>query len=318
MCNSFVYDTPCSGIEIGVRGNPTRITENYNGFFGWLQDSFVRIDARDNGDGSVYTHHFYLSSGPQNAPSRNVVFEYGYYTRSSVADGTSFGTFLNLSGQNQDLVIRNNVFDDDSCGTYIVDCSSGGEDPEEFCDGMEIYSNVFQSNCPLALNLVSTQRARIFNNVFIGGSQILYLEDGERAAEDAWFYNNTVYCTGGCDTFASFTGSDNRFFNNLIYAEGGGNVVAGGCSAFGGGDGPNFVNNFLYAPGNSPRLPDCGSGNSTEFSSDPGFADAEGGDFHITADSPAAGFGTAENAPVDDFDGVVRPDPPSAGAFDAP
>jgi hypothetical protein len=317
MCNSFSTDEPCDGIEIGGVGLPTEITSVQSGFFGWLSNSFVRINAHDNGDGTVFTHHFYLSSGPQNSPSTNVVFEGGYYARSSVADGVSMGTFLNLSGQNQDIVIRDNVFEDDACGTYVIDCGSGGEDPEEFCDGMEIYGNTFETNCPLIMSLASTQRARIFNNVFVANGQIVSIDDGERPAADGWFFNNTVVCPGDCEQGFSFSSDDNRFFNNLLYYPMGGSILSNdACARFGGGNGPGFTNNFLYAPGDSPRLPDCGSMNSTSFSTQPGFADFAGGDFHITEASAVAGFGTATDAPDEDFDKVPRPSPPSAGAFD--
>jgi hypothetical protein len=317
MCNSFSTDEPCDDIEIGGIGLPTEITNVTNGFFGWLSNSYVRINAHDNGDGTVYTHHFYLSSGPQNSPSVNVVFEGGYYTRSSVAGGLSLGTFLNLSGQNKDIIIRDNVFEDDACSTYMIDCGSGGEDPEEFCDGMQIYGNTFKTNCPLVMSLVSTQRARIFNNVFMASGQLVSMEDGERPAADGWVFNNTIVCPGGCEQAFAFTSNDNRFFNNLLYYPSGGSILpSNACARFGGGTGPNFTNNFLYAPGNSPRLPNCGSMNSTSFSTEPGFADAADEDFHITEASAAAGFGTAENAPRDDFDRVARPSPPSAGAFD--
>jgi hypothetical protein len=321
-CNSFTpQPTPCDDIEVGLPGNLTELTGCTNGFFGWLSNSFIRLNAHDNGDGTVYTHQWYLSSGPQNTPSSNVVFENGIYTRSSVENGRSYGTFLNLSGQNRDLVIRNNVFDEPACGTYFVDCSSGGEDPEEFCDGIEIYGNTFKGDCPVVLNLQSTQRARIFNNLFLASGQLLVLNDQERAASDGWFFNNTIYCTGNCETAMVLEGNTHRAFNNLFhYQSGGGEIVEGGngaCARFG-ASGVNFNNNFLYAPGGSPRLPTCGSGNSTTFATEPGFADEAGEDFHITSSSAVAGFGTAENAPETDFDGATRPSPPSAGAFDAP
>jgi hypothetical protein len=140
------------------------------------------------------------------------------------------------------------------------------------------------------------------------------MTDQERAASDGWFYNNTVVCSGNCESALVFDGDDHRAFNNLFhYASGGGAIVEGGCGALGG---DNLQNNFLYAPGGSPRFPNCGTGNSTSFGQEPGFVAAADDNYHITAASSAAGFGTSENAPATDFDGNPRPDPPSAGAYD--
>lgn len=52
---------------------------------------------------------------------------------------------------------------------------------------------------------------------------------------------------------------------------------------------------------------------------DPELVDLEGGDYHITASSPAAGGGrTIAGAPYPDFEGRCYADPPAIGAFAAP
>ncbi len=334
MCNSWTTSAPCDDIEFGVPDNLMEIHSCGMGFYGWLSNSFVRINAHDNGAGSVLDHHWYLSSGPQEAPSSNVVFEYGRYTRSSVGDGgLSMGTFINISGQNEDLVIRNNVFEDTDCGTYVVDVGSGDEDPVEYCDGLEISGNLFRTDCALVFNLAMTQHARVFNNLIVadgdGRSDDLRIlsvnnESGEAQSSDVWFFNNTVYCAENCGSSSQFyfEGSDHRFFNNLIaFLPSGPPLVSdSNCSHFGGANGPDFHHNFLYAPDSSPRLPDCSAGtdNSTTFNLDPGFAAPENDDFHISASSPAAGFGASTDAPATDYDGTARPSPPSAGAHDVP
>ncbi len=320
VCNSWTTSAPCDDIEIGVPDNVTELANNANGFYGWLSNSSVRINAHDNGV-SALEHHFYLSSGNHETPSTNVVFEHGTYTRSAVsADGVSLGTFLNISGQNKNLVVRNNVFREPSCLTYLVDIATAGEDPEEYCDGIEIYGNVFESNCPLNLSLLATQHARVYNNVFIASGQIMVARDEERPAADNWFYNNTVYWPGAVETGFAFDGDDNRFFNNVIhYASAQASLFAGGggdCSRFGGASAPYYHNNFLYSSNSNPGFPSCGAKNSTKYDVLPGFADAEGGDFHISGASPIAGFGDGADAPSVDFDGNSRPSPPSAGAFD--
>jgi hypothetical protein len=334
LCNSWSTSAPCDDIEVGVRDNLVEIHSCDLGFYGWLSNSFVRIHAHDNGSGSVLDHDWYLSSGPKETPSSNVVFEYGRYSRSSVgSNGLSMGTFLNISGQNESIVIRNNVFEDARCATYVIDIGSGDEDPVEYCDGLEISGNLFRTDCALAMNLAMTQHARIFNNVIVVESdgrsddaRILDAnnESGEAQTSDIWFFNNTVYCPQNCGSSSqfSFEGNDHRFFNNLIaHLPPGPSIVDdSSCSHFGGENGPDFDHNFLYAPNGSPRLPTCsaGTGNSTTFALDPGFAAPEGGDFHVAASSPVAGFGSSTDAPATDYDGLLRPSPPSAGAYDVP
>jgi hypothetical protein len=211
----------------------------------------------------------------------------------------------------------------------MIDIGSGGEDPVEYCDGLEISGNTFKSDCPSDISLEMTQHARIFNNLFVissnGRSDNIGIigtnnHSNEAPMSDVWFFNNTVYCGANCgDNYLfSFVGNDSRFFNNLIYYAPSASGLLEGCTSFGGANGPNFDNNFLYAPQSGPRFPNCsaGSGNATVFNRDPGFVAAPSGDFHITASSPAAKFGTAADAPAIDYDGVTRPSTPSAGAFD--
>ncbi len=320
ICNSWTTSAPCDDIEIGVPDNITELANNDNGFYGWLSNSYVRIDAHDNG-ATALEHHFYLSSGSHEIPSTNVVFEYGTYTRASVnSEGLSLGTFLNISGQNRNLVIRNNVFREPACLTFLIDIATAGEDPEEFCDGIEIYGNYFESNCPRNLSLLATQHARVYNNVFVVGGTIMTAEDEEWPAGDNWFFNNTVYWPGSTETGFSFHGDDNRFFNNVIhYAQAQASLFAGGsaaCDRFGGASAPGYHNNFFYTTNSNPGFPSCGVDNSTDYDTLPGFVDAEGRDFHISASSAVAGFGDSADAPAVDFDGNPRANPPSAGAYD--
>jgi len=85
-----------------------------------------------------------------------------------------------------------------------------------------------------------------------------------------------------------------------------------------------FGSNFWYALDRGPDWagPTLAGGIAPETGSviqrDPGFADREGGDYHIPLSSPARGAGrvaTFETTP--DFDGRCWADPPAAGAFEA-
>jgi hypothetical protein len=243
---------------------------------------------------------------------------------------------VRLAGQNRNIVFRDNTFSD-NCRRAAVDCRSDGSAPDEGCEGVDFYDNRIdnynEGACSVVLNLESTQRARIYNKVFISepssSSSVppttgaLVMVDGEMPAADGWFFNNTVVCTGDCVTPLTFDGTGHRVFNNVFYYPAG----AGGASLFSGGDaacdqlgtsGEHFEHNFLYSPDASPTLPACGSGNSMTFDVLPGFNSLQSSDFSIRTASAVAGFGTDDGAPELDIAGRVRPSPPSAGAYDVP
>jgi hypothetical protein len=234
------------------------------------------------------------------------------------------GTFLNITRQNDGLIIRNNEFIEPDCSTWVVDCSSGGEDPDEYCRNVEIYGNTFRTNCPEALHLEATQNARIYNNVFEGlsgarhGIEVIH---GEQESSGVWVYNNTIIAGASGDTFANFAdGTDHALYNNLFVIENSSmQIAAGSCEQFG-DDGSTVRNNYVYFTGGGDLSGplDCGNAAGNASGEEPGFADPESSDFHITSESPAYGFGDPNDAPPSDFDGEARPNPPSAGAFDVP
>lgn len=145
--------------------------------------------------------------------------------------------------------------------------------------------------------------------------------------------------------------ANNTFFGNVAAGGDGGwgyyTTSDGGDGAGGGASGPStasFVNNIFvnnsatagYGPAGSDGVADAGGlgaadGASCLFHSnspndgmtgtnavlaDPQFADAANGDFHIWPNSPAAGAGTSVGAPTHDLDGLLRPSPPSIGAYE--
>lgn len=55
---------------------------------------------------------------------------------------------------------------------------------------------------------------------------------------------------------------------------------------------------------------------ASNINADPLFVNANSGDLHLQPGSPCLSAGTPSGAPITDFDGNVRPDPPSMGAHD--
>ena len=72
---------------------------------------------------------------------------------------------------------------------------------------------------------------------------------------------------------------------------------------------PNVVMNSLISG------PDW-AGSNGNINGDPLFVDEPNGDYHLTAASPAINAGTTIGAPLDDFDGALRDNPPDIGAFE--
>lgn len=80
------------------------------------------------------------------------------------------------------------------------------------------------------------------------------------------------------------------------------------------GAGNTYSNNLFNANVSSNRFQN-GLTSTASVNADPQFVSST--DYHINTASPAYGAGTATNAPQADFDGVVRNNPPSIGAYES-
>jgi serralysin len=127
--------------------------------------------------------------------------------------------------------------------------------------------------------------------------------------------NNVVVNNANGIHFFDFGGTPtgNRAYNNTVYRSGNGNVGCGtdcypaiyvGVSQSGADVRNNLVfGNLTSSVGNS------GSGTvlGTNMTSNPGYLNATGGDFHLAAGSPAIDTGTTLSVVTKDRDGVSRP-----------
>jgi hypothetical protein len=190
------------------------------------------------------------------------------------------------------------------------------------------------------------RNGKIFNNtVNLGRSTGIYVDAYDRYAENIEIYNNTSYNNGNGLVVAAEGGgtvSDIRIYNNLIYNNNAfGMRIVCWQSIF-----PNvtcptsgiqIVNNTVY--GNrtdgielsnryltsglvrnnislqngrynlfvGPTISSAVTQDSNLISGEARFVNPGGGDFHLTAESPAVNSGSSSGAPAFDHDGVPRP-----------
>ena len=221
-------------------------------------------------------------------------------------------------------LLANNTFSGNSAtssnggGVFLFQCTSTTVTSNTFSDNSAYYGGglyLYQSPSPtLADNTLSG------NSATDGGG--VYLYDSSPALVNNTFSGNSAASSGGgmLLAYSSAVLTNNTFSGNS--ASGGGGVFLNGssltlmnCILWGSVGGSIFTKSgsasVSYSDVEGGVLP--GAGN---LSVDPGFVDAPNGDLHLQPGSPCAGAGTAAGAPATDKDGVVRPYPPSIGAYE--
>jgi parallel beta-helix repeat protein len=118
-------------------------------------------------------------------------------------------------------------------------------------------------------------------------------------------YNNIITGQGGpCGTGIQLDYGANgpKIYNNTIYRNNGPGVSIGSGSTS-----AVVKNNIVFSNGST--MIDLGSGTvkSNNFTSDPSFANAGGGDFHLQSSSAAIDTGTVLTEVSNDMDGIPRP-----------
>lgn len=142
---------------------------------------------------------------------------------------------------------------------------------------------------------------------------------GSAGTGTAYFYSNTLYdcssrsTSGGSTTqgaISVISGSPSvAVRNNIIVTtsgDSGGYLTPDSSSSLVSGS-----NNLCFGSGSCPSS--FGSGS---IASDPLFLNLAGVDFHLLATSPAVGVGTSSKVSAYDRDGLIRPNPPSIGAYE--
>ncbi|PWW63339.1 right-handed parallel beta-helix repeat-containing protein [Actinokineospora spheciospongiae] len=175
--------------------------------------------------------------------------------------------------------IHDNVVTDNRGPNIYVDSATSVDVYNNVVSGAE---NSTKAGIALAVEDYSTTRrlakVRVFNNVSTGNAQ---------AGLSLW-----VESTG--------TMSDVQIVNNTFAGNRLGAVVID-ADRF---RGHNVLRNNIFAEGPVDTGPFVSDHNMT---GDPGFADPAGGDFHLTAGSPAVDAGSPRLAPAFDLDGTPRP-----------
>jgi len=143
-----------------------------------------------------------------------------------------------------------------------------------------------------------------YNNIAYDSSPPFSTEDGIMAAnfgesgplENIYIINNTIYGKGHRGIYINNLNVRDIFIRNNICSQNHISQIDVKSSLI---DSVTLEYNLIYGSnvdyGDFPVI-----GN-------PGFISASSGDFHLTAGSPAIDNGTSVDAPIIDFDGVIRP-----------
>jgi hypothetical protein len=150
----------------------------------------------------------------------------------------------------------------------------------------------------------------MFNNTFVGNQSI----GGEGGTAE-----NGVGGTGGTALYGaldagSITATNNIFASNVVTAGVGGVGSSGNGSAGGAVSGGINVDTASYNLFFNNTAGDGFTGTNAIIGQNPLFV--SGSDFHLRTASPARGAGTATGAPLVDLENLVRPSPPSMGAYE--
>jgi hypothetical protein len=257
--------------------------------------------------GTKQQHADYLSSD-----TNHVWFGWNYIHNNNSCRGLQVhssplngGGASDPTGYNQyDLHIHDNLIHDDPCDGIelaTVDPSKGT---------VEVYNNVVYH---VGLGPDPNDGEASYSCIRI--AQIT--NDGPPGTGQVAIYNNTLSDCGShvgsfdqSGTYAFAAGSVGATVSNNIASQNSGEffvnsgVAASGITLSG-------TANLWY--GGSQLAPSWSSGNIT---SNPLFANLGAFDFHLTSTSPAVGTGTSAGTSTFDFDGRIRPTPPSVGAYE--
>ena len=239
-----------------------------------------------------YQHSFYIGAGHD--------FEIGW-NYSHDGNGGRLTQFYNGTSASYNIGFHDNVL----LRNVNVDCVTFDVNPGLGAGGVKIYNNV-----------VGTCGKAPAQGADFGGSTCMYFQSsGGTPTVAAQAYNNTLYDCGA--TAAPFVkgavnpGVKVDWHDNIIYQT----SASLPYLASGGGPASNVTgsNNVWSGAGNGPAQT---TGN---INADPLFV-ATGSNFKLQAGSPALGAGvsswTAGATSAFDVAGLVRPTPPSIGAYE--
>lgn len=266
----------------------------------------VHNAGTSNTPGSVTTlyHGVYLSEFHNDV-------DFGWNTVAFVMGGRCFQLNVNDSSGDYDIHIHDNTIHDcpeDGIVSTTVDPVNGT---------VEFYNNIIYNagqgpNPEDGGGAWTCINAEGYENTGITGESGFY-----------HIYHNTLY---GCGTISApndgpgetgifmwnpgNTVTKGVIFNNNILGSLGQNYYPTDSTPAGLTSGSN---NMYFGDGNAP----AGTSLTNPVNANPGFVNASGGDFHLSASNSAAnGAGTSSVTTTYDHDGRIRPNPPSIGALE--
>jgi hypothetical protein len=224
-----------------------------------------------------------------------------------------------------DTRISKNVFDHSGNPIWIGTLAFGDLASGNVITGSVIDANVFemgsaQSGITLtagSLNASGNSIAdtTIEDNILAGDQPWIYLSGGGGGDASNNDVSNVEILN---DTVVSHTASP-ALWSNSTYGSGTGNSVTGldvrNTIFWGPGwpfNGDITTSNVQFSIATQPGF----AGTNGNIAADPRFVDAAGGDYHLTAPSPAVDAGTSNSTPVFDLDDQARVNLPDIGAYE--
>jgi hypothetical protein len=207
------------------------------------------------------------------------------------------------------------------CAFFVSrDGSAASSTPQQYTQNVTIHDNYFHAGDEAYIYIgdgYPINDVLIFNNIFgpggTGPNGPLFFQDGTTTVH---FYNNTSYEGGSTSVqllyLASHASPNVLYSSNNIYYTISGEPFIYWYNPWG----ATIVSDHdLYFNGTTPS--GTGLTVTNSVNADPGFVNAAGNNFHLSSSSsPANGAGITESDVVYDYDGLVRPNPPSIGAYE--
>jgi hypothetical protein len=257
--------------------------------------------------------------------------------------GVALGGAIRITGSTGTFSITRNVFDRNEARGYTGGNTLNQTGGLGWGGGLYISSstasvtnNVFVGNVARGGNGFDHPGTVLTTNEYGGPGEggALYFAGTGTVANNTFHANTAVGGNGGAASNGTGNGGgadsgavaaiggpapavvNNIFSNNLAMAGTGGtpgSVFAGALTSTTAG---SVTNSVFFGNSVNGGASTGDTQGALAVLANPQFHDAAAGNLHICLGSPAKGTGTAAAAPTKDFDGVVRPNPPSIGAFE--
>ncbi|MEZ4640947.1 MAG: right-handed parallel beta-helix repeat-containing protein [Caldilineaceae bacterium] len=220
-------DPLCNGQNDRVTIRNVRITNSHHqGILGGANQ--LRIEDshfENNGNGTVFDHNIYISSGS------DIVIRGNELTRSSLdEDGNCGGTSLVGHGQLRDLLIEGNWVHEDvgkaNQGCWGISITTGYSTPESFTN-VTVRNNRVENVGNVAIGLSACISCTVENNVIVHaqpyGATAVAVPDiaggpGDAVSQDMRIRNNSIAVNGGSTAIRLAAGSGHTVVSNAIRA----------------------------------------------------------------------------------------------------